>query len=441
MNFIRDKWMPHTHIKLYSKFFDYLTKYTGWNTFVKNSLILLSYSWIAFYISNNNMNFGFSIYSFVFIITVMFIGFFILNVLNINLGELGKGILNNIKENYITILIDKLFWAYSLKSSFILLVSILGFLSSFLGNDIINFENIISVLSFSLISALLSGLWEDILVFILSQNNHITLKIIDNNDSHDYGEYCKDYLVGWLENKFSMSNNYVISKFNLTTRNINTMLHIFNLYSDVDNSYSEYQWRAPLYAFYFSPRSSFVIPQDNIKFLRAVKTEQNRVHLFSKYKLELENRNSILPMVQVVNYIKTHLCHRNGVFIFDKENGILYQLNNYITRDLIEFNDIVYAKIAGKMVPYDPLIRRIFIEDLLLYIKDLDGKFHKVSDFKVSKPEMGAESQMALSNMVCLKFNLSNGQVEHKVPTLSELNRFLTLEPGIMNNLTSNRFI
>lgn len=174
-------------LEWYSKYYYYSNQYTGARNMLNNWIIISLVSNILYMMKIHNINFSFSITNIILVVIVMYICWcFIRYKFNINLIQLFIRGLNNFKSNYKSIFIDRFNWFLCIKSNYITLIWILISLGKILGNDIIDFDFLISVLSISSFSIFLMA--DNDIIGLGNQKMVLYCNIINlvNNDGDEF---------------------------------------------------------------------------------------------------------------------------------------------------------------------------------------------------------------------------------------------------------------
>lgn len=386
-----------------------LSKYTGWVRFLSNSFIILITGYCLYSFDENGWS-----YIHTLILTILLI-FVIYKIISLNLYEYNiikfkffKYYLY-FKKNYKNVLLGRFIIFLSMKSTWFVLEGVSRYLEVLFGNEFINFGYMNSILHTTLLMVLFSC--------SLLQNNmdECILPMEEEN-----------LVVNWLSNKLQHSDDFIKSNFNLSNGNIKMLIDYLNI--NTNNS-------PPLYAFYFSDIWSYVISERNIKYARPYKSFDQPVHLFKKI-------GPFLDRSFAINYltIASNASTSNNVAIFDSSNCLLYVLSE--KKELINSNDLLFylgGTRNSNYYPYDPLNKKA--GDHQLYVKSLDGKYHKLDGYKTIAPNLGDDRRWGVEGLFLIMYDFTTGRGRCVQANLSTLHSYInTMIPSNTDRLRDNRF-
>lgn len=456
---IVERFFPNWRPGWYSKSKDFFEKYAGLRNFIKNSLFIIILAYICCKISsldNVKLLLFLADYSYILpIVTIigLYGAAFILKGSIINRAQ---ELWNMIKKvNFSQIFIDRIFFLWSINSTNFLLLSLLTFLSDTCVANIFDFNNLIHILSFNILSILSVCVCP---VSLSNDNFILNCSPPVNQIVESVEEYRKKYIVTWLQNNLSKSYEFIISKFDLTPNNVKVLLNVLDLSGMVDyNYYNSQGWLSytkdspPFYGFLKGDGNTnfSLVPERNLKFTLPSNNSRIGAHLFSEVQINILNSNDQNQSISwpsmesfIMNFIQNNYNTENGVFLLDKNSGQLFKLNNSYSSDLLDCNEILYVKFRNKiMVPYDPLVKSYWGKDL--YIKDQSSQFHLIGgDYKTRNPVLnGVRLSSSLSNFSILTFSLANSRVEVAGDTLIHILALKTVKSAVLGSHACNRFL
>lgn len=194
----------------------------------------------------------------------------------------------------------------------------------------------------------------------------------------------------------------------------------------VSDVYTDY-YDVSLYAFYIA-RRSFAVGLDNLKFSEPTVGSQTKMHLFIKHQLALRIQDTCI----LTTYIKQN-CPQ-GLFIYDKLTGVLYQLHNSCYGYFMLTNPIVFA---GEDIPYDPTVDNHKLR--YLQIKDNSGQLHPIAGFRTGNPELNGDSLSSRPNLNII--NYTDQECVVSDATVENFEALNTVKAFTRRTNANNRFI
>lgn len=307
---------------------------------------------------------------------------------------------------------------YSIKSTLYTLLLICNNLSNILGDSIINFDFIITLLSsYNLIFVFLGG--------GILNNYSIKLPILPTMEVG--GRLPEEgYIIKFLSEKIGKSEEYIRSNINLNVANMKSLFTIFDLNHIY---YNVPQPRRPfLYTYCFTGGGYYIVPETHIKFTRALKGD--KVDLFSHF-----GRFSI---GDIKNAIILN-CFEDSVYLYDRKSGSLYKYCGY--REILKSNDIVYIHNGRRYIPYDPTVRMYGNRDL--YIKNTQGVLYKLLEYKSGANSLGTTRSGSHKDLVFIKYRYVNSRFTFVPCTLPSLHNYFGFVEAALESSAErhNRFL
>lgn len=410
-------------------------KYISWHVFIKNSVILfisgLTYHYLSFFSSY-------------FIIFIFIGGMALLLLFYIKGGVLVvwfkdnvykyyhvDGAVATLKKNKLIILffiIDKFFIWLSITCTRWVLIQSFQDLSFYLGNNIINFDWLIMILSTTLLSVLFPFFFTNFgTTNVISNFNwyfFIILYLFDkkslssNFTTVNYmspaflmpkmNEDQANFIIEWLSSKAKIYKEELKNSFDLSNTNLLAISELIRLHKVHNNRYAIYM-----------PKG--------IKTIKFV--EEEYLRHYTPY-----NINKPVPIFEHVGKylesdLKKHMSNLDNnskfVFIWSSTSGDLYQVVtglNYVETNTILFHGFQGNRILNnKAIPYNPQFYHRGCLDL--YIKDLQGEFHLLNHKSDPRPftmKNNFNNKLIGKNFILIKEVNENVRCVYLVPNKPE---------------------
>lgn len=257
------------------------------------------------------------------------------------------------------------------------------------GNNLISFNFLFIILTSSLFDCLFfsnlleprSNLWID----SPSKSSDLYINI------HSWaGAFCSlepshaERIHEFLARKLNISKMELLSRFDLSNKNLLTLVELLGLYSYSDNKY----------AFSFPSNNSRVtaVAEKNVKFWCPI--VGNKVHLFEKKAGSFSEES-------LSSYFATRNC--KSIFIYDPKNKLLFELSSKL--QFVEVNEILYlSRNVGNTTgiifdPYDPQLKTVY-KNPDLFLRDKTGYYRKLDLIAEPRTKVGDNANISCSNKV-----------------------------------------
>lgn len=322
-------------------------KYIGINVFFLNTIKLLFVGSIYYLLINLIINCHLIVlYSIILLIVGLVL--FSINKNKFKLLTLYLRLKNN-QINFIPIILDKFLFFISLKSTWWILMFICQMLNEILGSGFIDLNLIITILTTNLFK---------VLFMTPIHNESFSFSIYPQFSSSLLDIQHANEIIKWLSEKSSLSKEQILRDFDLSEKNILTLMEAFSLHKCSNDRYS----------FYFGSRVSYAIQEKDLKYYSP--KFGNEVHIFES-RGKWPDKNILLANLQLKN------C--KSIFIYDYERYDLFELVSKLT--FVESNSILFvkARLGGgpgptTFFPYDTKIS--YSSEKTLYLLDKHGTYH-----------------------------------------------------------------
>jgi hypothetical protein len=264
------------------------------------------------------------------------------------------------------------------------------------GNNIIDFNFLVLILTNNIFHCLFSNLLEPPLSLVYIGSNRSIGPSICSDRFIDIASWSAAFSIleathaerikDFLANKAGISKMELLARFDLSDQNLKTLVELLGLYRHSDNKYAfSFRTNKPVLA----------VAEKNIKFWCPVK--ENKVHLF-------ERKAGFFMEENLSSYFASRNC--KSIFIFDPKTKSLFEIDSRL--EYVKINNILYIsrKSGGQYSttvydPYDPQVNSKY-KNPTLFLKNKDGGYHKLDLRAELRPNGDNNAGLVCSS--CLTF-------------------------------------